>query len=267
MQPTTFYRNDYKDMGALPINQANNQPQTQASAKPKRSGVVSLLPMAASIIGGVGGSLIAPGLGTAAGGAAGGALGEWLAQKLSGEANDGVDKGNIVQEGAFGALGGIGKAAKSIKGATTALKAGEGVSAATKIARFGVPVAEKVAGQATEKTAAGGVRGWLGNKLLGAADDTALRAAKVGNRGNAVADFAKIGGKEGGEKLGSFLRRSGSIGKTGEEIESKFVNSAQKRFGKSLGGISREVTGSDVLAANQNHLPSYLRVKYQKIKK
>lgn len=246
MQPSTFYRNDYKDMGALPINQTGNKPQTQTSSKPKRSGVVSLLPMAASIIGGVGGSLIAPGLGTAAGGAAGGALGEWLAQKLSGEANDGVDKGNIVQEGAFGVLGGIGKAAKSIRGATTALKAGEGVSAATKIARFGVPVAEKVAGQATEKAAAGGVRGWLGNKLLKGADDTALRASQLSGKKEALKGFEK----RFGEDLGTYLRKNDLIGKTGKDVEETVISGLNKKYSKLVGKIDRPITSSDVLAQN-----------------
>lgn len=90
----------------------------------------SLLPLLGGIVGGVGGGAVGsviPGAGTAigagAGGAGGSALGEWLRQKVEGE----DDLGKVVEEGAWGALGGgLGKVAKTSarvlgKAATTTL--------------------------------------------------------------------------------------------------------------------------------------------------
>ena len=184
-----LHSNYMRRTGGLAPAQPAAQPQSQGK---KRSGAMNFLPLATSLIGGIAGSFVAPGVGTAAGGAAGGALGEWLAQKLSGEKSSG---GKIVTEGAIGALGGVGKAARAIKGATTAVRAGEGVSEGARILRAGAPVTSAVAKGGTEQAAKGGIRAWAGNKLLGAADDTALRAAKVGGQKNAIAglksDLAK----------------------------------------------------------------------------
>src|SRR5690606_14187855 len=104
----------------------------QEEQKKKRSFMMSLLPTATSILGGIGGTFLAPGAGTAAGGAAGGAVGEWLAQKLSGEK---TNLGKIGFEAGFGALGGIGKAAKSVKGASEVIRAGEGIRDAASVLR------------------------------------------------------------------------------------------------------------------------------------
>lgn len=130
---------------------------------PKRNFLTSLLPTAGGIIGGIAGSFAAPGIGTAAGGAGGSILGELLAQKLSGEADDGIDKGNLLEEGAFGTLGGIGKAAKSIRGASSVFRAGEGIGEAANILRTGVPTVGKVA--------KGGLLAKLGGKLERSGDN------------------------------------------------------------------------------------------------
>jgi len=119
-------------------NQYNNSISGGVAVqKPKRNFLTSLLPTAGGIIGGIAGSFAAPGVGTAAGGAGGSILGELLAQKLSGEADDGIDKGNLLEEGAWGTLGGLGKAAKSVRGASTVIKAGGGLKDAGNILRFG----------------------------------------------------------------------------------------------------------------------------------
>ena len=62
-----------------------------------------LLPIGGSLLGGFGGSLIAPGAGTLAGFAAGGAGGEALRQKVQGKK---FSPGRIVTEGALGLIGG-----------------------------------------------------------------------------------------------------------------------------------------------------------------
>ena len=108
-----FYRDDYQDLGALPLSQAPLE-QTQQKKTPERTGWAKWIPMITGTIGSVGGGIAGgvggffggagvgsvPGaaIGAGAGGAAGGALGEWLAQKPSGEDKDGIDKGNIIQE-------------------------------------------------------------------------------------------------------------------------------------------------------------------------
>ncbi len=80
--------------------------------------------VAPSLVGGVLGSIVAPGVGTVAGGAAGGALGEYIAEKLEGR--DHINPGRILLEGGLGAIPAsktftAGKAgASAIKGAVMA---------------------------------------------------------------------------------------------------------------------------------------------------
>lgn len=109
---------------------------SRGKAQPKKAGglrgaALSALPIvggaAGTVLGGVAGSVL-PGAGNIAGAVGGGAvgsgLGEFLRQKLSGEAENGIDKGNIVQEGLFGAVPGIGKgiqAARAAKAGKTAV--------------------------------------------------------------------------------------------------------------------------------------------------
>lgn len=224
--------------------------QMPAATEKKRSGAMNFLPMAASIIGGVGGTMLAPGLGTAAGGAAGGALGEWLAQKLSGEKSS---TGKILTEGALGTLGGVGKGIRAIKGATTAVRAGEGVSEGARILRAGAPVATKVAKEGSE-TAAGGVRGWLGDKLLRSADNTALHASQLSGKKEALKGFDS----RFGEDLGTYLRKNDLIGKTGKDVEQSIVKPLGEKYASLVGGIKRDVTSSDLLAHNQKSLEKLL---------
>lgn len=99
--------------------------QKMAASKPQaptgmRGALLNFLPTVAGGAGAAVGTLAGP-LGTIAGGSVGSGLGEYLRQKLSGEEQDGIDMGNIVQEGAFGALPGVMKGLKGLKaGAKTA---------------------------------------------------------------------------------------------------------------------------------------------------
>jgi len=219
------------------------QTQKSASTEKKREGWMNFIPMATSILGGIGGSFLAPGLGTAAGGAAGGALGEWLTQKLSGEKQD---LGKVGVEGAFGALGGVGKGIKAIGAAGKAVRAGEGAAKATKILRYGAPAATNVA----EATAKGGARGWVSDKLLKAADNTALRASQLSGKKEALKGFDK----RFGEDLGTYLRKNNLIGKTGKDVEAGVIAPLNSKYGDLVGGIKRDITSSDVLANNQKEL-------------
>lgn len=92
------------------------------------------LPAVGSILGGIGGTFLAPGAGTAAGGAAGAVLGQRIQDKLTGQQTSG--KG-YAEQAALGTLGGVGKGLGAIKGAGSALKAGEGLKTAGSALRYG----------------------------------------------------------------------------------------------------------------------------------
>lgn len=121
----------------------NSLPQPK---KPKGNLLTSLLPTAGSILGGIAGTVLAPGVGTAAGGAGGALLGTKLRNIFTGQEDKMSD---YLMEGGFGALGGIGKAAKSIKGAGTVLKAGGSLRDAGTILRTGQFADDAVKGGAS----------------------------------------------------------------------------------------------------------------------
>jgi len=129
---------------------------TQQPAQKKGNFLTSLLPTAGGILGGIGGSFLAPGLGTAAGGAAGAGLGKVLQNLFEG--NQDVGQG-VLGEAALGTLGGVGKGLSAIKSAAGALKAGQGLSKAAQVLKFGVP---KVATAAAEQVARKVVPGMVG---------------------------------------------------------------------------------------------------------
>lgn len=98
-----------------------------------------VLPTAGSIIGGIGGTLLAPVAGTAAGGAAGGAAGKWLSNFLQGRKD--TSEG-VLTEGVLGALPGAGKL---IKGGMNAVRGGSAAGTAKPgmLARFGAGLEDK----------------------------------------------------------------------------------------------------------------------------
>lgn len=136
---------------AFNLNSSTFQdPRQQMSAQmtqQKQHGnfLTHLLPTIGSIVGGVGGTFIAPVAGTAVGGAAGGALGTLLENKLEG--NSATD--NLALNTGLGALGGVGKLAKGAYGATQALRAGEGAAVAGNILRFGAKGAATIGAEGT----------------------------------------------------------------------------------------------------------------------
>jgi len=108
----------------------------KAANAPKKVGgmkglIANMLPLIGGTVGAVGGSLVAPVLGTAAGGAGGSALGEYAKQKLLGEK---TNWGSIAGQGAMGALpgvvGGLGKGMQALKGASGAKALAEAGAAA-----------------------------------------------------------------------------------------------------------------------------------------
>ena len=151
----------------LSAYEANYQPTAVATPTPKKklSGLPGLAANFLPTIGGAAGAVVgtvAGPVGTAAGGAAGAGLGEYLRQKLTGEADDGIDKGNIVQEGIFGAIPGVAKGLKVVK---TARAAEGGLDAAGGLR--GVLTSGKVADEVlTAKKAAQTTEAALQNKSL-----------------------------------------------------------------------------------------------------
>lgn len=121
-------------------------------AKPKGNWFTNSLSTAGGILGGIGGSFLAPGAGTAAGGAAGAGFGKFLENLLEGnQAGEG-----ILGEAALGTLGGIGKGFKAIKGASSALRAGDGLGKASQILKMGTAAPSRLqkAGVGMQKGAA-----------------------------------------------------------------------------------------------------------------
>lgn len=123
--------------------------QKMAASKPQaptgmRGALLNFLPTVAGGAGAAVGTLAGP-LGTIAGGSVGSGLGEYLRQKLSGEEQDGIDMGNIVQEGAFGALPGVMKGLKGLKGAKAATKTAQ-TTEASLLQKAGQKLSQEGAG-------------------------------------------------------------------------------------------------------------------------
>lgn len=144
------------------------QPQSQIMPQKKKGNFFTdLIPTATSILGGIGGTILAPGIGTGAGGAAGGLIGTKLRNMLTGQEDN---AGDYLSEGAFGALGGIGKGIRAIGGAGKALAGGEAKNALS-ILRNGsqTPTMLNRIGQGIEKT---------GGNLIGSQADVTRKAGR-----------------------------------------------------------------------------------------
>lgn len=141
-----------------------------------------LLPAAGSVVGAVGGSLLAPGLGTAAGGAGGAVLGQKLEDMLTGNHTSGA---GYAGQAALGTLGGLGKGLDAVKGASAALRGGEGAGTAINSLRLG----SKGAAAVKAEEASG-----LGNQTLTAAQANAGKgiSGKVGAAADKVGKQAMI---------------------------------------------------------------------------
>lgn len=194
--------------------------------KPKIGGVkgalLNFLPTATSAIGATLGTALAPGVGTAVGGAGGGALGEYLRQRITGEAEDGIDKGNIIQEGAFGAIPGILKGAKMLK---TGAKA---VDTAGDVAKAGKAV------QSTE-SALLARKGMLG-KVADKADD--LRASVSNTSTGTIIERGRRVTPQIEKNVNTYLDKT--IGATGSPKEKLIKVIADKdEVGQTIGNLAK----------------------------
>lgn len=228
--------NTWQDMGALPVD---NQPmatdqQQQPEQKPKRSGWKSWVPMGAGLLATLAAAPLTGGAslaGTAAilgaAGLIGGGAGEWAAQKLN---NEKTDLKAIAKEGL-------------VSGALSAIPLGRAGQIGKNVVAKG---AERAGVRVAERGAAGGIRNWVGSKLLSAADDTALRATQLSGKKEALKNFEK----RFGEDLGAYIRNNNLIGKTGKEVEDTVISGLNKKYADTVGKIERSITSSDVLAQN-----------------
>ena len=170
-------------------------------AKPKDNGnwFTNSLSTVGGILGGIGGSFFGPGIGTAAGGAAGAGAGKWLENLFEGNKDLGD---GVLGEAAFGTLGGVGKGLKAIKGATGALKAGQGVKQAGNILRMGSPMGGQANSIATTLTKPNSKK-WLedtGGRML--ASQSSLTAAQARAMGiKPVQAFSNVNKRTGLTKL------------------------------------------------------------------
>ncbi len=200
--------------------------------KPKVGGIkgalLNFLPTIGAAGGAALGTVAAPVVGTAAGGAAGGALGEYLRQRLTGEAEDGIDKGNLVQEGLFGAVPGVLKGAKLLKGASSLAKAGKTIDTATDIAKAGKAVQSGEAALMARK----GILGKIANK----ADD--LRATVSNTRTGTIIERGKRVTPKVEDSLNTYLNKT--IGATGSPKEKLVKVLADKEdVGATIGKLAK----------------------------
>lgn len=187
-----------------------NRPVAQAPQKPKKNFWMDQISTAGGILGGIGGSFIAPIAGTAGGAAAGSALGEALENALMGES---LGK-NVVKEGALGAVFGAGpiKLAKGAAGGARALMSG----------------ADDVVGAAS-KAALTPLRQTAGRGLTGAADNLAIKQFRL--TPTQLTNFQK----KFGEDAGQVIRKYGF--QSVDDIASKGIEPIQQQFDEAITGI------------------------------
>jgi hypothetical protein len=201
------------------IPQQTSQPQPQS--KSKGNWITSLIPAATSILGGIGGTLFAPGLGTAAGGAAGGALGKKIQDLITGKHSS---LGSYLGEAALGSLGGLGEGVDAVRGAGAAVKGGEGLSGALDALRFGSKGADAVAN--------------AGEGL------SAAEKAVTANAANTAGDTGNIIGKTGSELRQSVINPKVVAGVGGAQKEAAIASEASQVPGLSAASKYKNLQGS-----------------------
>lgn len=186
------------------------QEQPQQPVQPKKVGgikglLAGLLPTIGGAIGAVGGTVAGPG-GTVAGGAGGAALGEYLRQRLTGEDKDGIDKGNLLEQGAFGAIGALGKA-KAVAGAAKATKTASAVDELDDVARVAKESRLTKAGKNMQAQGRGTT---IAAKVSKATDETGYLQPSTAKKLNL--DIDTLPGKTPAEKLASLETRQKTVG-------------------------------------------------------
>lgn len=179
---------------------------TRQSQKKKRNFWLDQISTAGGILGGIGGSFIAPIVGTAGGAAAGGALGEAIENLIDPETGN---WGNVGKEAVVSGILGGGPI-KLLKGGA-ALATGKGV-------------------QAASQTAQTPLRRVAGEKLTGAADDLAVKQFRL--TPTQLTNFQK----KFGEDAGQIIRKYGF--QNVDDIASKGIEPLQQQFDEAITGIT-----------------------------
>lgn len=223
--------------------------QTQ---KKKGNFFTDLIPTATSILGGIGGSFLAPGIGTAGGGVAGGLLGTKLRNMLTGQEDN---AGDYLQEGAFGALGGIGKGLKAIGGAGKAIATGGGLENAANILRNGAQGASAAPGLIAKL--GGGLEN-TGSNLMASQVGVGKKAAREILGGTPSSEvFSNLNQRTGLSKLDDLLKVGSNV--TGENgvLSELTRNAIGNSKGVDIGNLRR--VANDLLVNKGSLLPDYAR--------
>ncbi len=203
----------------------------------------NLLPTAGGILGGIGGSFLAPGLGTVAGGATGAGFGKFLENLIEGRTGGELGEG-IAGEAALGTLGGIGKGFQAIKGASGALRAGEGVGKAGNILRMGAQTAPKSPGMFSR--AGGRIKEGLQDRATTSLLKlTPSQTQKMLDAGIDPTDLAKRAAKYGGSPADIIGKtgKGGPLQQTIRSLEEGIKTTA------SVGGKNVRIDASDIVKA------------------
>ena len=200
--------NFWDEYNARPdVNYAVNpgQPQYQRSQpqKKKKNFWTDQISTATGILGGIGGSFVAPVAGTAAGAAAGSALGEVIEKMI---APGTTDWGDVAQEGVIGGVLGAGPI-KLLKGAAAGGKA--------------LATGGNVMSQAS-KAAQTPLRQTIGQSVVGSADNLAVKQFRLNK--------SQLTGLRGvlKEDPGAFIRKYGFH--SADDITTKGIEPLQKEF-------------------------------------
>lgn len=180
--------------------------------KKKKNFWLDQISTAGGILGGIGGSFIAPIAGTAGGAAAGSALGEAIEKMIDPSS---TDWGNVAQEGIIGGIMGAGPI-KLLKGA------GAGAKALATGADDVVGVASKAALTPLRQKA--------GQATLGAADNLAVKSFRL-----TPTQLTKFQGKF-GEDAGQVIRKYGF--QSADDITTKGIEPLQQQFDDAITGIT-----------------------------
>lgn len=210
------------------------------SKKPEKKGdfLTDLIPTAASILGGIGGTLIAPGIGTAIGGSLGGMLGKGIQSGVTGQE---ANVGDYLTEGAFGALGGIGKAGRALGAAKGVLKGGvnpESKAIAKRALRFGAPQ---------------GYKGFVGRGIDKLAEESAVKSLRPSP--SQMTNFKSKTGTD----LADYMRQNDLVGRNPDLVNTKLVQPLGREFNSLIAGIKGPITGRDILAATDEAMSPLTR--------
>lgn len=194
------------------------KPGGQQPQKKKKNFWTDQISTATGILGGIGGSFVAPIAGTAAGAAAGSALGEAIEKMM---APGTTDWGDVAQEGVLGGVLGAGPI-KLLKG---------GVAGGRALATGGNVVSQ------ASKAAQTPLRQTIGKNIAGSADDLAIKQFRLNKT-----QLTNLN-KTLGEDTGSFIRKYGF--QNVDDVVTKGIDPLQKDFDTVVASLGK-IPKSDV---------------------